>query len=82
MQQAAFVALLETGILCQIGTNPGHQHAGGEGLFDIIIGTQPQTPDLVQILGAGGHQQNGHIQLLPQVLQQGEAVHFRQHHVQ
>ena len=66
----------------QVGTDPGHQHAGGKGLFDVVVRPQAQAPDLVNVLPPGGHHEDGNVGLLPQTAADGEPIHTRQHQVQ
>ena len=66
----------------EMGLDPGHQFPGAEGLDDVVIGSQTQTPDFVHVLLSGGYQQDGDVPLFPDLPADLESVHPRQHNVQ
>ena len=69
-------------IAADMGLDPGYQFAGAEGLADVIVSSQSQAPDLVDIFPFGRHHENGHILLRPYFPADLKAVHARQHDIQ
>ena len=69
-------------ILRQMRFDPRHQHAGGKGLFDVIVRAETQPPDLVHILAQRRDHQNGDILLLAHGAADGKAIRSRQHQVE
>ena len=66
----------------QVSVHPGHQYAGREGLFDVVVRAQSQTANLVDVLPAGGDHQDGDVGTLPELAADGKAVHPWKHQVQ
>ena len=46
-------------VALDVALHPGHQFAGGEGLGHVVVGPQPQAPDLVNVVGQGGDDDDG-----------------------
>ena len=66
----------------QMGPDPCYQFVGRKGLYDIIIGTNGQPADFINVLLACRHQQDGDFLLLPHRLADGQPIQIRQHDIQ
>ena len=65
-----------------MGFHPGHQLTGAERLGHIVVRSQTQATDLVNVILLGRDHQNRYILFLPDPLAYLEAVHLGQHQVQ
>ena len=77
--------LLAVLVELDVGVDSGLDDQGMAGLVDVIHRPQGQAPLLALDIGQAGNQNHGDMagsNLLLQFFQQGEAVHFRHHHVQ
>ena len=66
----------------QVGFHPGHQLAGGKRFGNIVIRSQPQAADLVDIILFGGHHEDRRIFHLTDPLADLKSVSARKHQVQ
>ncbi len=69
-------------ILCQMCLDARDKHAGRKRLFDVVVRTQPQAADLVNVLAPGGYHQDGDIERLAQAAAHGKTVKPGQHQVE
>ena len=58
------------------------QHAGRKGLFDIVVRTEPQPADLIDVLLPGGHHQYGDVERVAQPAAHSKAVQSGQHQIE
>ena len=58
------------------------QNRHGEGLCDIVVNVQPESPELLLLPIQGGEHQDRHLGLPPDELTDPEAVNLGQHQVQ
>ena len=65
-----------------MGLDPGHQLRGAERFRHIIVGAEPQPPDLVDIVLFGRHHDDRNILLLAYFPAYLESVHTGQHQIQ
>ena len=65
-----------------MGLYTGHHLAGAEGLCDIIVGSQAQTADLVDVVLLGRHHNDWGVLIFPDPLADLKAVHAGQHQIQ
>ena len=61
--------------------HPGGHLPGAERLGDVVVGTDPQAHELVDLLGAGGDQDDVHVAEGPHLAQHLKPVNAGQHHV-
>ena len=65
-----------------MGLHSGHHLAGAERLGDIIVGSQAQSSDLVNVVLLGGNHNNRRILHLSDLPADLEPIHPRQHQIQ
>ena len=60
----------------------GGEHARGEGLFDVVVRTEPETADLVHVLLPRRDQQDRDVELFAQTAADLKAVEPREHEIE
>ena len=64
------------------GLDAGDQLSRVEGLRDVVVGADLEADDLVDVVVAGGEDDDGNVGCLAQLFADGEAVHLRHHYVE
>jgi hypothetical protein len=62
--------------------NAHGEFTGRERLHHVVVGTELESDDTVDLLGAGGEQHDRHVALVAYRAEDGETVHTWQHHVE
>ena len=71
----------EGGVPPQMGTHPGYQLHGIEGLGDVIVRSDVQPQNLVAGFAFGCEKQHRNVGVLPDFHRGGDSVHYRHHNV-